>query len=136
MKKRFEKAVVSDIPAATEFLEEALEALGCPQKTVFQMDTVLDEIFCNVVQYAYPEGQPGPVELTAEAGEDGRTFVLTIEDAGRPFNPLKQKAPDITASAEERTPGGLGIYIVRKLTDEVAYAYKDGKNILRITKRY
>ena len=135
MKKRFEKAVIDDITIATEFLEAALESLGCPMKTILQMDTVLDELFCNVVKYAYPAG-PGPLELSIEAGAEPGSFVLTMQDEGTPFNPLERREPDTTLSAEERPIGGLGIHIVRKLTDDVSYGYIDGKNTLRILKRY
>ena len=60
----------------------------------------------------------------------------TFLDGGTPFNPLTMKAPDTSLKARERKIGGLGIFMVRKLADEVTYEYADGKNILKIRKKY
>ena len=60
-------------------------------------------------------------------------IVIEIGDNGKPYNPLDAKEPDITASAEERTIGGLGIFMVRKMMDNVEYMYKDGQNVLTLT---
>ena len=62
-------------------------------------------------------------------------MILTFIDNGLPFNPLERPDPDVTLSVFERTPGGLGIYMVRNSMDEVTYEYKDGKNVLTIRKR-
>ena len=66
---------------------------------------------------------------------DGDTAVLTFIDGGVPFDPLTRKAPDVTLSAEEREIGGLGIFLTRKLMDEVRYRREDGRNILTLRKR-
>ena len=58
---------------------------------------------------------------------------LIFRDNGKPYNPLNAEEPDVTASAEERSIGGLGIFMVRKMMDNVEYMYKDGQNILTLT---
>jgi anti-sigma regulatory factor (Ser/Thr protein kinase) len=63
-----------------------------------------------------------------------RAVLITFIDRGVPYDPLAQADPDITLSAEERQVGGLGIFMVKKLMDEMAYEYRDGKNILKIRK--
>lgn len=60
--------------------------------------------------------------------------VLVFIDQGIPYNPLENKDPDITLNLEEREIGGLGIYMVKKIMDEVSYEYMDGQNILRMRK--
>ena len=60
--------------------------------------------------------------------------MITFKDNGIRYDPLKKDAPDITLSANQRQIGGLGIYIVRKMMDEVEYKYEDGYNILTIKK--
>ena len=62
------------------------------------------------------------------------SVVITFIDGGTPYNPLEKEDPDITLSAEEREIGGLGIFMVKKSMDSIDYEYKDGQNILRITK--
>lgn len=60
---------------------------------------------------------------------------ITFSDSGKPYNPLEKPDPDVTLSAEERSIGGLGIFMVKKSMDDMRYEYKDGQNILTITKR-
>ena len=60
--------------------------------------------------------------------------ILSFIDGGRPYDPLAAGDPDVTASAEERGVGGLGVYMVKKSMDDISYEYKDGQNILRIRK--
>ncbi len=65
-----------------------------------------------------------------------REAVITFVDSGIPFDPLKRKDPDVTAGADERAIGGLGIYLAKKLSDEIGYEYKDHKNILTVRKKF
>ena len=62
------------------------------------------------------------------------SVIITFIDHGVPYDPLKKDDPDITLSADDREIGGLGIFMVKKTMDEIAYEYKDGQNILRIRK--
>lgn len=131
----FEQACVENIPAATEFLEKELRALGCPEKIISRMDIALDETFSNIAFYGYPQGS-GPVTLRLTVQQAPRAFTLTLIDAGVPYDPLSRAEPTLTGTAEERTPGGLGIYLTRKLLDEVTYERTDEKNVLHLTKRF
>ena len=72
--------------------------------------------------------------VCVESEDDPRAAVLTFIDQGTPYDPLANKDPDITLSAEERDIGGLGILVVKKTMDDIRYEYSDGKNILRIRK--
>lgn len=129
----FEEAKLEDISAATEFVETELEKLDCPMKTVIQMNVAVDEIFSNIVRYGYPKG-PGPVKLELIHREDPEAICLRFTDEGIPYNPLKKEDPDITLSAEDRSIGGLGIFMVKKTMDDMRYAYENDRNILTIKK--
>ena len=119
----------------TDFLNAELEAMDCPIKAQMQIDTAVDEILANVANYAYGEGS-GPVTLRVGQEDEPRTAVIRFTDSGVPFNPLEKEVPDsISLSADDRPIGGLGIYLVRKLMDEVAYEHREGKNILVLKKR-
>ena len=130
----FDAATLSDIPAVTEFVEEELDKIGCPMKTVVQFSVAIDEIFSNIVHYGYKEGS-GPVTVTLIEQSDPHTVSLRFVDEGIPYNPLKKEDPDVTLSAEERKIGGLGIFMVKKTMDEMRYAYENEQNILTITKK-
>ena len=108
-------------------------------KEIPEVDAVIgtmaiDEIAANIAQYAYAPGS-GPVTLRFAFEEETRTVTLTFLDKGMPYDPLKKEDPDVSLSAEDRPIGGLGIYLVKKTMDSVAYEYKFGRNVLTIEKK-
>lgn len=133
MKELTVEATVESIPVITEFVDGQLEQLGCPMKAQAQIDIAIDELFSNIVHYAYHPGT-GPATVRIEVVEEPLSVIITFIDQGVPYDPLAKEDPDVTLSAEERDIGGLGIYIVKKNMNEITYEYKDGKNILRIRK--
>ena len=126
-------ATVENIEAVTDFVNEQLEAIDCPMKAQMQIDIAIDELFGNIAHYAY-NPEVGDATVRVEVTEDPLAVVITFIDNGIPYDPLAKEDPDTTLSAEERTIGGLGIYMVKKSMDDVSYEYKDGKNILKIRK--
>lgn len=127
-------AAVENLAAVTAFVDEALERYHCSPRSRMQLDVALDELFSNIAYYAYQPGQ-GPVTLVLEIGGEPPAAALTFIDQGTPYNPLEHQDPDTTLSAQERQIGGLGILMVKKTMDQVAYRYAQGKNILRIEKK-
>ena len=112
----------------TAFLEECLTEHGAPIKVISQVNVAADEIFSNIARYSGATS----VSVSCEAEDD--RVVLRFADNGRPYDPTGREDPDITLSAEERDIGGLGIFMVKKTMDEIAYEYADGFNILTIKK--
>ncbi len=133
MKELTVEATIGSIPVITEFVDEQLEQFGCPMKAQAQIDIAIDELFSNIVHYAYHPGT-GPATVRVEVVEEPLSVVITFIDQGVPYDPLAKADPDVTLSADERDIGGLGIYIVKKNMNEITYEYKDGRNILRIRK--
>ncbi len=121
------------LAAASEFVVSFFEERNASPKTVMQTGVAFEEVFVNVAHYAY-KGEAGKVEVSLE--DEGENAVITLKDSGIPFNPLEREEPDITISAEERNVGGLGIFITKKVMDEVSYEYKEGFNILTMRKKY
>jgi len=133
MKEITVAATVENIETVTAFINEQLEAAECPMKAQMQIDIAIDEILSNIVHYAYGE-KVGDVTVRIEFSDNPKSAVLTFTDSGVPYSPLEQSDPDISLSAEERKIGGLGIFMVKKIMDDMTYEYKDGKNILKIRK--
>lgn len=135
MKEVTMDATVENIAQVTAFVDEQLEALGCPIKAQMQIDIAIDELFGNIAHYAYyPE--TGKATVRVEVAEEPLSVSVTFIDNGVPYDPLKKEDPDVTLSADERRPGGLGIYLVKKSMDELSYEYKEGKNIFKIKKSF
>lgn len=136
-KKLHVDATMENLDAVIGFVEEQLQEAACPGKVCGQICVSVEEIYVNIVNYAYG-GRVGPCAITTsiEPYLQGGKICLTIEDQGIPFNPLEREDPNITLSAEERKIGGLGIYMVKKSMDEVSYAYVDGYNTITLVKKW
>lgn len=135
MKELTTTATIENIQTVTDFVNEQLEALDCPMKAMMQIDIAIDELFGNIAHYAY-HPEVGSATVRVEVTEAPLAVIITFIDNGVPYDPLAAEDPDITLSAEERTVGGLGIYMVKKSMDEISYEYKNGQNILTIKKRF
>ncbi|MBO7625348.1 MAG: ATP-binding protein, partial [Bacteroidales bacterium] len=124
---------VNAVPQLAAFIEEVAESHGADPSVTMNIDLALEEAVVNVMNYAYPEGNFGEVDVTACFCNG--TLVFTVSDSGIPFDPTKVSDPDTSLSAEERPIGGLGIHLVRQLMDEVAYCYENNHNILTLKKK-
>ena len=112
-------------------LAEWIEMIGLPQELNMPINLALEEAVSNVMLYAYP-GKSGQVLVECDKSDK---LVFTITDSGVPFDPTQQEDPDVTQSAEDRPIGGLGIFLVRQIMDDIRYERKDDKNILTLTKK-
>ena len=134
MKTITTKAETANIEAITAFVDQELEARGCPVRQQMQIRVAIDEIVANVANYAYVRGS-GNLTVNFAFEEQDRTAVLTFIDEGIPYDPVKKEDPDITLPAQEREIGGLGIFLVRKIMDDMNYRREGGKNILTLRKK-
>lgn len=113
------------------FVEEGLEAHESTMKNTMSLTVAVEEIFVNVAHYAYEEGTG---KVTVGMDFEGNDVEIYFIDNGIPFNPLEKEDPDITAKAEDRSIGGLGIYMVKKTMDDCSYERKGNQNIFRMRK--
>ena len=97
------------------------------------IDIAVEELFVNIASYAYEQGE-GVAVVQVTFAEDPLSVEITFIDNGKQYNPLAKADPNITLSVKERKRGGLGIFMVKNTMDNVSYKYKDGRNILTITK--
>ncbi|MBQ1507876.1 MAG: anti-sigma factor antagonist [Erysipelotrichaceae bacterium] len=129
----FIEALVENLPEVQAFVEERLNRAGCPMKAQMQISLAVEEIFVNIANYAYLPGK-GNATVRVEISEDPVMVTITFIDHGIPYDPLAKEDPDVSLSAEEREVGGLGIFMTKKIMDDVSYTYKDGQNILTLKK--
>ena len=133
MKELIIEAKRENLPTVLAFVDEQLEAAGCPMLTQTSIDVAVEEVFINIASYAY-ELESGTAVVQVTVMDDPLSVEITFIDNGNPYDPLKKEDPDITLPKQKRKKGGLGIFMVKKTMDNVTYEYKDGKNILTITK--
>jgi CheY-like chemotaxis protein/anti-sigma regulatory factor (Ser/Thr protein kinase) len=133
-------AITASLPAFKDALEFVCAKYGLSVELRADLQVVLDDVCSNVLKHAYPPDQPGVLRFSLRylPGDAVKPAALEINftDQGRPFNPLAQALPDITLSVEDRPLGGLGIHLMRQLTDVQSYRYSalDG-NRLSLVKR-
>lgn len=123
---------LEEVPQMMASIEDICTEEGIDEMTILGINLALEEAVVNVVNYAYPEGTVGDIEMEVNADAKAITFIL--RDHGKPFDPTAAKEVDITLSAEERQIGGLGIHLIRNYMDEVKYEYCDGQNVLTLVK--
>lgn len=127
-------AVKDSLPKVLAFVEDNLEKAGCSMKAQMQSALAVEEIFINIVNYAYPQ-KKGKASVSIRVSGKPAVAEITFADRGIPYDPLEKSDPDITLSARERKVGGLGIFLVKKNVDSMSYEYRDGQNILTLKKK-
>ena len=129
------RADMDQLKTVTDFVNRQLADCGCSRRTRIHLDVAIDEVFCNIVRYAY-DAEPGTVTVRVTAEEETGIIAVTFLDRGRPFNPLEKEMPDTTRlKAKERPIGGLGLFMVKRFMDSIAYDYQDGQNVLTMQKK-
>jgi len=123
---------IQQIPQLAEFVETIAEEKQLDQSLAMSLNLALEEAVTNVILYAYPKGADGLVDVEAILKPHSLEFIIT--DSGVPFDPTAVPEADVTLSADERPIGGLGIYLVNKLMDELHYQRIDDKNVLSMKK--
>ena len=122
------------LAAISEFVVRAAEATGLDAHAIYAVQMAVDEACSNIIEHAYGGEGHGTIECTCRIKDDELT--VTLRDHGRPFDPTSVPEPDLHASLEERSGGGLGLYFMRQLMDEVHFEFTpDPGNVLTMVKR-
>jgi len=115
------------------FVEQEARVKGATEQTIMDMVLAVDEAVTNVILHGY-RGQPGLIEIAVSY--DKEILIVAVRDRSLAFDPNSVPTPDITQPLEERPVGGLGVHIMRQLTDDMIYRRKvDGWNELLLVKK-
>lgn len=124
------EADLDQLDRVQAFVEGCLDKNLCQSRERGQIRIALDELFSNIVRYSGSE----TVRITCQTDKTGVT--IKLKDRGTPHDPFSAADPDISLAAEDRQNGGLGVFIVKKLMDQVNYRFVEGENIVTIYKAY
>jgi serine/threonine-protein kinase RsbW len=136
MKRQSDLAVpasLGQIPIISEFIVDFMAASGFDSETMLEAQLAAEEACTNIALYAYGNGE-GCINIAIKMAGD--RLELTIADNGTPFDPTAKRVAIPNSDAENRPIGGLGIELIRAMVDEVHYEFKDGKNVLRLVKKF
>ena len=123
---------LSELDEVRRNLEEFGKSLGLSKKSTFQINLAMEEVFSNIVSYAYTDDGEHWIKVTISHGKEA--LILRVEDDGIPFNPCEVEVPDLECSLEERQIGGLGCYLMRCCMDDIVYERRGNKNVLTMKK--
>ena len=127
-------AKIDYLDEVTGFVERYLDESGCPEKTKLQIRLAMEEVFVNIVSYAYAP-EDGEAEVRFETLTEPFSIRIQFMDSGKQFDPLAKEDSDTSEEAILSRPGGMGILLVKSVMDDVQYSYSGGKNILTLYKK-
>ncbi len=125
---------LENLSQTADFIQQATQNAGLNESDKFDVLVAVQEACENIIQYGYSKCKKGSIKIRCESEDDG--FVVRIRDEGKSFDPNSAPEPDIDSPLEERSPGGLGIYFMKNLMDEVYYNFDPQKGNELIMKKY
>jgi serine/threonine-protein kinase RsbW len=123
---------IGELSSLAEKIDELAEEWEFSPGLAINLNLVIEEAVSNIIFYAFKDKQKHDIEISVSL-ENSR-LTIKITDDGIPFNPLAQQQPDINLPAEERPIGGLGIFLISQIMDEMKYERNKNNNILTLTK--
>jgi anti-sigma regulatory factor (Ser/Thr protein kinase) len=136
LKKKFEIALnghLDEISVLAAKLHEASQYFSLSQEIENQLNLILEELYTNSVNYGFKDTSDPKVMI--ELWLDQSKLEFTYQDNGQAFNPLEINDPDLTLSLDDRPIGGLGIFFIKTLTNQVEYHYDGHFNHIKMLKK-
>ena len=124
---------LSELEQLCKTCEEIGRSINISDKSIFEMNLALDELFTNIISYGFQDCLEHIINISITI--EGDQLQMRIEDDGVPFNPLESKTPDFQCGVEECKIGGLGIHLIGKLMDDIQYQRVADKNILVLRRK-
>ena len=124
---------LSQISALAAFVETIGEELSLSPELVMNLNLVLEEAVSNIIMYAYPPKELQNITIEAQKTDDLLIFIITYQ--GVEFDPTQVAEADICLSADQRQIGGLGIFLIKKIMNEIEYQRVDGTNVFTLKKK-
>jgi len=118
----------SEVRAAADWLHEVTHQHEVPQNKAIALDQCLDEVLMNIVMHGGTSATNSPVHLSFELTQ--KEAAITVSDSGKPFDPVNAPTKPRPMSLDEAEPGGLGLSIIKGLSNHLNYEFKDGRNVL------
>ena len=115
-----------------DFVAAHAQNFGLTEKEISEIRLAVDEAYTNIIKHAYKNSPSNPVKI--EVGKDSKKLWISILDQGESFKPDEYKAPDILKRIKNKQRGGMGVFLIQKLMDQVQYNRKGNMNEIRMVK--
>ncbi len=126
------EASTSQLATVRDFVAEHAESLGLSEKEIGNIRLAVDEAYTNIIKHAYKNIPSKPVKI--ELGSDSSQLWISIKDEGESFDPASYSEPDLKQRIKNKQRGGMGVYLIRKLMDNVDYNRIGKTNEIRMVK--
>lgn len=123
---------IDELSSLADKIDDLAKEWKLSQELAMKINLVIEEALSNIIFYAFNDNEKHYIKISLSI--DKKILEITFTDDGIPFNPLSQQKPDINLPAEERPVGGLGIFLISKVMDEMHYSRDKNQNILKLTK--
>ena len=123
---------IGELSFLAEEIEKLAEEWNLPMALAMNINLVIEEAVSNIIFYAFADNEKHEIKISISLNID--KLLIEIADNGLPFNPMLQQEPDITLPLKERPVGGLGIFLITQIMDEVSYVRQKNQNILTLNK--
>jgi serine/threonine-protein kinase RsbW len=117
-------ARLEDLSRLHDFVEAACREVGADEDIAYALRLAMEEVCTNIITHGYTDQPPGPITLTIQT--ENAQIAMTIADRARPFSPDDAPPPDLSTGWDNRQVGGLGWFLIRKMTDEVHHEPNPG----------
>ncbi len=122
-------AKLENLDKLIRFISACARGKGCGEKRLHEIELASEEALVNIISYAYAGKNSGDVEVTCRAESD-TAWIIEFRDWGIPFDPTSYSEPDLHAPITDRKIGGLGIFLIRKMVNEIKYRREEDRNVL------
>jgi serine/threonine-protein kinase RsbW len=126
------EASTEHLAEVRDFVASHAENIGLNQKMISEIRLAVDEAYTNIIKHAYSNNSTEKVNI--EIGSDDDQLWITLIDSGKSFDPESYREPDLMKRIKEKKRGGMGVYLIRKVMDQVQYNRKGESNEIRMVK--
>jgi len=126
---------LNEVARTSQILSQLWTARGWPVHLEMDATLALEEILSNVIRHGCQAGQEYKIQVRLTFESEPPAYEIEVSDDAAPYNPLLRDDPDLDVPLEKRRSGGLGIFLVKRLADDLHYDYRDGRNRLVFRKR-
>lgn len=127
------KASTKHLSKVRDFVAEHAAKFGFKKQDVADIRLAVDEAYTNIIKHAYNNDKSKSVDI--QLGYNGNEFWISLMDTGQAFNPENYSKPDVRKQIKQKKRGGVGVYLIKKLMDDVEYRQQDSFNEIRMTKK-
>lgn len=126
------EASTAHLAEVRDFVASYAVKVGFSQKEISEIRLAVDEAYTNIIKHAYKNNGTNPVEI--QLGSDNNSFWISLMDQGESFDMSTYKEPQLLEQIKQKKRGGMGVYLINKLMDQVQYSRKGNFNEIRMTK--